>query len=159
MKKSLHVVIGIAVILVLMFVASYLLENGTIGVPVFAAAAVLLIIGLFLVILPFGKVTVTLTEDSLRIDAPYASKTIPLSSIISAEFRENVKVGARVAGYGGAKRHYGTFSNREFGLCNVAVDANASGYIVMRYDSDKVFVIGFDDASEAREIVSKITGN
>lgn len=158
MKDSALMAVGIVAFLVMNLAAVVLLIADIIGIVWYL---VLLALSLVAMVLPFFKVrgtSATVSDGSLIINAPFVKRDIPLHSIQAVEYRESFAPGMRLWGYGGLKRGYGDFNNKEFGTYTFAGDTSLNGYVVVRHDWGKVMVFNLPDIGETRRIYEVLSG-
>jgi hypothetical protein len=93
------------------------------------------------VVLFMGDVDVDLREDSFRVDAPSAKKTVEYSEIDldpfgepMAELRYEFDRGSKESGFNSPKINSGKYHNNEFGDYVLATYAKVNAYIVVSYD-------------------------
>lgn len=97
-----------------------------------------------------GDITVTLGEDTLRVESNYyGGVEVPYSEFDSVTFREDLDIGRREDGFGSPRLSMGVYENSEFGYYNLYAYTKAEGYIVLT-SGQKTLVIGYPNAADAR---------
>ena len=85
---------------------------------------------------------------SLTLKAPFVDLRIDLSDIQGLELRREFSPGLRTYGFGGFRRGYGDFSNKEFGSYTYAGDKTIPAFILVKHHGNRILV--FNYADEAR---------
>lgn len=101
-------------------------------------------------------VSVSVDGEGIRIRSPFIDAVIPMSSVVSAEFRQSFSLGIRVYGYGGVKKASGIFRNGEFGRYRACVDMSISAFVIVRYGEDRVLVFNSTDSPTTYNMYSCI---
>ena len=102
---------------------------------------VVLLFAALIVLMFTGKITYTLGDTALSVDASYFDDiSVDYSVIDSLEYRENCDAGDRTNGFGSAKLMMGTFRNDEFGSYTRYSYTACDACIVITAD-DKVLVL------------------
>ena len=123
------------------------------------AFIVILVAAIFIGVIPVfgGKSTnVELTGTSLRIRAPFVDLDIPYSRIDAMDFRTSYNPGIRTYGYGGLKKGYGDFTNKEFGFHTFSGDASVNAFILIRHSGKNILVFNTGDENTTSRIYEQL---
>lgn len=118
------------------------------GLVLGVVVTAVILIGIFL-FMGYGSVNATLTDDSLRVEAPMMDESIQLDDVTSVEWRDSLDKGSRVGGFGGTEVSSGNFKNGEFGTYKLASYNSIPGHIVVHYSSG---VLAFNLDSEEKTV-------
>jgi uncharacterized membrane protein len=101
----------------------------------------------FLIFISFtGKVVVEFGDDSLTVTSTYYSDlVIEYCDIESAELRESVKAGTKVAGFNSPKVLLGSFKNEEFGNYSRYTNTKYNTCIVLTVNGETIVINGEGD--------------
>ena len=149
--------IALALYIVSIWTMTVLLISDIIGMTFFWILLAILTVALFIPLLKTGGTEAHIADNTLHIKAPMVSLSIPLSSITSIECRQEFKPGLRMFGYGGLKRGYGDFTNKEFSSYTYAGDSRILRFIVIGYGKNKVVVFNFKDAESTESLYRQIS--
>lgn len=118
------------------------------------AAAILLLIAIFLFT---GSVKVRFLDTAMQVDVTYyGSTSIPYSEIADAELRSENVPGSRTWGLGSYRLLAGLFENEEFGPYTRMTYYNPHSAIVLKTDTDKVYVLSGRDPAETAALYQQI---
>jgi hypothetical protein len=123
----------------------------TIGAdPVFVlgltAVVLVLLAAALIFIASCRRIALDCDETGFTVSGPMVRVTVPYGSVSSAEIRNNISIGIRVAGYGGVRYAGGNFANKEFGAYKLAVDSKNKNYIIISHSGKTlVFNLGTED--------------
>jgi uncharacterized membrane protein len=114
------------------------------------------IILVFCVVISFtGKISITLTNDEIQMEATYwTDNNIKLSEIENIEYREKVE-GRKISGYNSPKLHIGLFKNEEFGSYTRYTYTENKSCIVLTVNGNKI-VINLKTKEETKELYENI---
>ena len=133
------------------------IKNKKLAAVVSVALTVILAVVLFIVMFT-GNVSVTLEEESLRVEATYWSDlSLNYESIAQIEYREDGVDGARVGGYGSARLLLGQVQNEEFGGYTRYTYTGDRPCIVVTTAKGGTLVIGLEDAEGTRTLYDELT--
>lgn len=97
-----------------------------------------------------GDINVTLTENTLRVEATYyGGIEVPYSEFDSVTFREDLDIGRREDGFDSPRLSMGVYENSEFGYYNLYAYTKAECYVVLT-SGQKTLVLGYADAAQTR---------
>ncbi|MDR0198173.1 MAG: hypothetical protein LBI08_00315 [Methanomassiliicoccaceae archaeon] len=110
------------------------------------AAAVLsaVIVGIVVVTLFVGSVSVSMDDDKLNVSAPMMKRSVDYDDIVKVELRSDIIIGSRANGLGNVKINSGNFKNVEFGHYDLAGYNDVRVYVVVTPVSGKVLVFNLD---------------
>ena len=86
----------------------------------------------------------------LKVTAPFVEQRLELSDIQGIELRREFRPGMRSYGFGGLKRGYGDFANKELGSYTYAGDSRIPAFILIRHHGNRILV--FNVADEAATV-------
>ena len=139
---------------------AFLYDSGKIDELVFAGTVTVAIVLMFAILVITRAARVSLAGGGIVIKSPFSEIMIPYEMITGAEFRQTFSPGLRVYGYGSIHRKTGLYKNGEFGRYRIAMDSRITGFVVVRYRENGVFVFNCKDGqttySMFTEILSKI---
>lgn len=140
----------------LIFVGIILLLTTDIEMWVFAALFVAGIVVTFLPIFFMRGASVSVENGALRIKAPFVDLDLGFDYIQAVEFRESFSPGLRTFGYGGIRKGYGDFSNKEFGGYTFAGDTRIPAFIVVRHHANRILVFNCADAAQTFSVYNQL---
>ena len=111
---------------------------------------------MFLPVLFFRPSEIYSENGGLRIKAPFVDLDLPADYIQAVEFRESFKPGLRMYGYGGIKKGYGDFTNKELGGYTFAGDTRIPAFILVRHHTNRILVFNHKDAATTFSIYSQL---
>ena len=115
-----------------------------------------ILIVVFVMLMFYGDVSVTLGEESFVIEASFASDLeISYGEVESIELRDEFDIGARTMGFGSPRLSTGTFENDEFGRYTLYAYTKAETYVIFK-NGDDVLVVGGAEA-DMRELYDRVT--
>lgn len=99
-----------------------------------------------------GDLEVTCGDDSLQIQASYwTDLAVDYAEFDSVQYRKDLDLGTRQAGFGSVRLSMGNFRNEEFGNYTLYSYAGVKEHVVLK-SGEKTLVIGMKDPKETREI-------
>ena len=126
-------------------------------IAVVVSVILTLLLVVFLPIVMFtGKITATVDNASIKVEASFASDcTINLEDIDTVDYREGGVGGTRVVGFASAKLLHGSFENDEFGIYTRYTYTGKKPCIVMK-SGEKTIVLGLENAEETKALYEEI---
>ena len=107
-----------------------------------AAVSLPILIVVFVMLMFYGDVGVTLGEDSFVIEASFTSELeVKYDEVESIELRDDFNVGSRIFGFGSPRLSTGTFETAEFGRYTLYAYTKADCYVIIK-NGDDVLVVG-----------------
>ena len=99
---------------------------------------------------------VTMENGVLRIKAPFVDLELSPDYIQAVEFRESFQPGLKTYGYGGIKKGFGDFTNKELGYYTFAGDTRIPAFVLVRHHTNQVLVFNHLDAAQTFSIYSQL---
>lgn len=99
-----------------------------------------------------GNIEVHCEDTSFKINADYWTDIeVDYSEVDTVEYRKDLDVGARTAGFGSARLSVGVFQNEEFGSYTLYAYTGAKEFVVLTSDGSTL-AIGMRDAKDTQAI-------
>ncbi|WP_426349609.1 DUF3784 domain-containing protein [Alloiococcus sp. CFN-8] len=108
------------------------------------------------IILLTGEVKVTLEDKEIEIQGSFwIDYQVPLDSINTISFREDLLIGKRTGGFGSLKLNQGNFRNDEFGAYTLYAYTKCDSFVVLDTD-DRMVVINAETHEETKELYNNL---
>lgn len=126
-----------------------------IGVGITSVIVAVILVGVA-VLMFTGDIKVQYEDTSFIMSATYWSDLeVDYNEIDTVDYRTDLDVGARYAGFGSARLSLGNFRNEEFGSYTLYAYTNAKEYVVLT-SNGRTLVIGMSDAGDTQIIYETI---
>ena len=151
-KFLICLVLGITVV----FGGMILMVNTDMEPWMFIAILILGVLVCFLPLFFLRPAQVSVENGVLRIKAPFVDLMLTPDLIQAVEFRESFKPGLRTFGYGGLKKGYGDFTNKELGNYTFAGDTRIPAFVLVRHHGNRLLVFNFADAPRTFAVYNQL---
>ena len=151
-KFLICLILGITVV----FGGMFLMVNTDMQPWMFIAILILGVLVCFLPLFFLRPAQVSVENGVLRIKAPFVDLMLTPDLIQAVEFRESFKPGLRTFGYGGLKKGYGDFTNKELGNYTFAGDTRIPAFVLVRHHGNRLLVFNFADAPHTFALYNRL---